>query len=388
MSKYGTSANPIEKVLATEIEATTYVGLPAGVADALLTQYYDHNFTWAGTVSTSSPHTTFDITHNVGRPADKVVVYYKGTNGWYEHYPTYTDSGGGGSDTFYGWDTVQDGAIDEDNLTRIRLWTNQEASASDALVRLLWFTNDNIDTATTGLKGVALPVAVGQGGTQYYDHNTTWGSAAGTGIQHTVDVTHNVGRPPDKVVVYYKGVNGWYEHYDVRIFGGSSNQYGWSAVVNAALDENNITRVLLYGNQELVSADALIRLFWTTDDDIETAVDGLKIAESGGGKTILTDTEYSTGSTFDGKIIYEQYVDFGSMPNNGTINVAHNITTIDKLLDYSAISTGPTGDHQLMGFPQGDTPLSQVTGTNVRLTTTNSTFATYTATFFLQYTKV
>ncbi|NIM21894.1 MAG: hypothetical protein GTN64_05670 [Candidatus Latescibacteria bacterium] len=127
--------------------------------------YYDHTFTWGSAQSTGSAIQTETITHSFGQPPDKVVVYYQGANGWYEHEPVFQAA----STRKFGWQ-VKNSGTNEDNVVEVDIFEgNESGTARSALVRLLWFTEDDIATATTGLKQATL------GGS-----SITTGTAAGT----------------------------------------------------------------------------------------------------------------------------------------------------------------------------------------------------------------
>lgn len=54
--------------------------------------------------------------------------------------------------------------------------------------------------------------------------------------------------------------------------------------------------------------------------------------------TTYSNTEKVIGFWVDNKPIYSQTINFGSLPNNGSKNVAHNISNIDKVVNYRGIA--------------------------------------------------
>jgi hypothetical protein len=124
--------------------------IAAATGAAIGVDYYDHTFTWPSGTTTSAPLATEVITHNVGRPPDKVIVWYDGTDGWREHHDFWrnTDS------VMYGWNTW-DTVSNENNITQVRLYTGQNAlgAGADGIIRLYWITNDSVTASpSTGLK--------------------------------------------------------------------------------------------------------------------------------------------------------------------------------------------------------------------------------------------
>lgn len=59
-------------------------------------------------------------------------------------------------------------------------------------------------------------------------------------------------------------------------------------------------------------------------------------------------TEQNTGATWiDGKPIYKKTIDFGSLPNNSTKNVAHGISNLGDVIDIRGTAKTSWGTYQL-----------------------------------------
>lgn len=59
-------------------------------------------------------------------------------------------------------------------------------------------------------------------------------------------------------------------------------------------------------------------------------------------------SEVKTNATWiDGKPIYKKTIDFGSLPNNSTKNVAHGISNLGDVIDIRGTAKSSWGTHQL-----------------------------------------
>jgi hypothetical protein len=224
---------------------------------------------------------------------------------------------------------------------------------------------------------------------QYYDHSFTWTTGAVSAVKHVIEVTHNVGRPPDKVVVYVDGINGWYEHSDLSSVGGGTTRYGWDCWNQNSVDENNIQTVRFYTNQNNQTRTTVIRLIWFPMDTIEgVPTTGLKVANFGKsqGLAVQTGVEVKTADTHNGKPVYFQEVDFGNLPNATTKIVAHGIT-IDEVVSYQFIIYYPPSDYWMnIAFASGLSPRFYIFGTNLYCITA-SNYSAYTGKARIFYTK-
>lgn len=105
------------------------------------------------------------------------------------------------------------------------------------------------------------------------------------------------------------------------------------------------------------------------------------------------DLRYSTSEQFageywlDGKPIYVKTVNFGSLPNSTSKNVAHGITTIENIVEiYGAAKSGSDTFLQVsMGGSAGFT--LGVVGANISIATTSDR-AAFSAYITIKYTKV
>ena len=111
---------------------------------------------------------------------------------------------------------------------------------------------------------------------------------------------------------------------------------------------------------------------------------------------IGSDTDYSTtekivGTWIDGKPLYQKTVDCGALPNATSINKAHNISNIDKIINTYGIGINNVGISIIVGGCStntnhtGDIGLA-VTRSNISLLTYMDR-SNYNAYITLQYTK-
>lgn len=61
-------------------------------------------------------------------------------------------------------------------------------------------------------------------------------------------------------------------------------------------------------------------------------------------------TEHVVGSWIDGSPLYEKTIDFGTLPNNSTKEVAHNITNLNHVLDVKGMCWSSNGIHVPLPF--------------------------------------
>lgn len=242
-----------------------------------------------------------------------------------------------------------------------------------------------LGTQTTPIEQIFVNqiAALSSGRIRYYDHNFTWPAGVGSSVLLTVNIAHNVGRPPDMICVFYKSSAGWMLHYDLDQLPGPY-VFGYNTVDTVTVDENTNQVINFYPNQYGASGDGLVRMFWFTDDDIETAVDGLKTG--GLGTTLITGSEYDTGKTLDGDIIYGKVVDFGALPNSTTKDVAHGISSLGTVLDWRLIADNGTIQVPL-SHASGNDPRINISDTNLEIITT-SNWSSFNGIAILEYTKV
>lgn len=102
-----------------------------------------------------------------------------------------------------------------------------------------------------------------------------------------------------------------------------------------------------------------------------TKIDPTTLAAMGGYST----SEVATPFTWiDGKTIYKKTINFGSMPNNTSKSVAHGITGLDNIIDYSAIARRTDGIY----FPLPYVSSSSAEEMTIRFDNTNITTISYT----------
>lgn len=236
---------------------------------------------------------------------------------------------------------------------------------------------DKIETISGGGGGGANLIT-------YYNHNFSWpaGTTAGVPLAN-LSITHSVGRPPDKIVVYFKGANGWYEHPDSRESG--ANAIGWDSY-DSGVDENNITPIRIFGNIENALGNALVRLFWFSDDPLDTAVNGRTDISTAAGATITTGVEALTGNIVDAKAEYVMRINFGALPNTTTKSVAHGIASIFEVTNLEFMMKNATPEWLPLAYSSATNPRVFVDGTNVNVVTT-SDFSTTTGIVNIYYTK-
>ena len=110
------------------------------------------------------------------------------------------------------------------------------------------------------------------------------------------------------------------------------------------------------------------------------------------GDSVYSTTERNTGRTWiDGKPIYRKTIDFGLLPSSSSKDVAHGITTLEKVIQLYGISDN--GTYQIP-IPHTNTAglnfsySTFVDQTNVNITTGGATHTAYYAYITIEYTKV
>lgn len=116
------------------------------------------------------------------------------------------------------------------------------------------------------------------------------------------------------------------------------------------------------------------------------AVSSNAVAES---LSYSTEEMATGGKWIDGKPIYRTVVDFGTLPNNTTRFVAHNISNIDTMIKYSALADDGTYFVQIprVGIQATD-PIDIFCSREHIYITTRSDLTQYVKTYVtLEYTK-
>lgn len=101
-------------------------------------------------------------------------------------------------------------------------------------------------------------------------------------------------------------------------------------------------------------------------------------------------SEVDTGFTWvDGKSIYKKTISIGALPNNTTKNVAHGITSIDKIINWTGASTNTLNNQViLLPAPANATFTVIVNNTNIVITTTSDRSGYSYSYITLYYTKI
>jgi hypothetical protein len=83
---------------------------------------------------------------------------------------------------------------------------------------------------------------------------------------YSTGLTHNRGKRPDSVEVWYLVSGKWVNHYDV--YRENDNiLYGWGRITIAST--SNTEYVTLHRNNDNINTTARIRLFWLAPTDID-----------------------------------------------------------------------------------------------------------------------
>jgi len=102
-------------------------------------------------------------------------------------------------------------------------------------------------------------------------------------------------------------------------------------------------------------------------------------------------SEVNTGFKWiDGKTIYKKTINFGALPNSTNKNVAHGISSLGYVIDYSMMMVNSSNSHQPV--PRTNTASTSVQSTIVInntsiLVTTADNLSSYSAYATLLYTK-
>jgi len=118
----------------------------------------------------------------------------------------------------------------------------------------------------------------------------------------------------------------------------------------------------------------------TNMNEIKTAINN---------STTYSTTEHIIGTWLTGKPIYSKTINFGALPNNSQKSVAHNISNIDKIINYKGIAYSGTTFRTLPAC----SPLNQTYNIDLYVDTTNIYIITgsnrtgYTSYVTIEYTK-
>ena len=135
--------------------------------------------------------------------------------------------------------------------------------------------------------------------------------------------------------------------------------------------------------------DLLIQIQGAAAETVDWTILYIDTVDGGEGLALVTGTEIATKMTIDGSIVYAKLIDFGSLPNNGTKNVAHGITSLDEFVWFDArVFDGSTFWYQQGEFfNASSTNRTRIDSTNIQVITSTNLSA-YDAKFILYYTKV
>ena len=95
--------------------------------------------------------------------------------------------------------------------------------------------------------------------------------------------------------------------------------------------------------------------------------------------------EHIVGTWIDGSILYEKTIDCGALPNNGTKNVAHNISNLGNIISITGFGTGNT-NIPLPWISTANQCTVYVRGTNIVIVD-NDNLSAYNGYVTLRYTK-
>jgi len=99
----------------------------------------------------------------------------------------------------------------------------------------------------------------------------------------------------------------------------------------------------------------------------------------------ITGSEVNTGDTLDSAIIYARVISLGTLPNNGTKNVAHSITGLLKVLGLEIL--GDNGSSQYL-FTYAASTYAHVLVNNTNISfITNTNWTAYTGICTVFYTR-
>ena len=145
---------------------------------------------------------------------------------------------------------------------------------------------------------------------------------------------------------------------------------------NIQINDNIVDGLLTGSNYNVVSGNAylkkgqIIKFVQTSTDAGTYTVYGIQTGttHSKFQPVIYSLEEREIGVWTDGKPLYEKTVNFGSIPNNTSKNVAHNISNLDKVVSFDGVmfssdsfETVPSGENSNFRLLVNDT--------NVRITT-------------------
>lgn len=139
-----------------------------------------------------------------------------------------------------------------------------------------------------------------------------------------------------------------------------------------------------------IKAKSDVNITMTTTDPGE----GSALAENNyigvyGGDPIIMDystSEVNTGMKWiDGSVIYKKTINFGSLPNNTSKQVAHNIVSLDRIIKIDGIMNDSSDTH-FWTIPYVSVNNIEVFSGNIQITTTLD-LTSYTAYITLYYTK-
>lgn len=106
----------------------------------------------------------------------------------------------------------------------------------------------------------------------------------------------------------------------------------------------------------------------------------------GDGLEIVTGVEIDTGDTVNGNTVYGKYINFGSLPNNGTKNVSHGISgLIDVIALEGVADTG--SDQWHLAYTNGiQYAILRANGSSIRIST-NFNWTSVSGRVYIEYTR-
>jgi len=263
----------------------------------------------------------------------------------------------------------------------------------------------------------------------------TWGDKTGNTCLITVEYT-KIADTPVTVPGYngtFSGAGTAVDAYELGVEVNTTKYYEGKPVYRKLIDTgllpvtstksvahgiSNIEQVvLIFGSADLITGGALTlpRAHPTAGNDVDVYVDNTNVSLATGidhssfvndsyvgveytkttDSAIGTPYSYSTdeivtGDTWiDGKTIYRKVISFGTLPNATTKNVAHGITGLTRVVEFSGSAINGTTDQVALPHVSNtatwDIQLN-VNATNVSIVTANN-YAPYTGYVILKYIK-
>ena len=134
----------------------------------------------------------------------------------------------------------------------------------------------------------------------------------------------------------------------------------------------------IHTSVERVISDAYVTFRYTKTTDSPVSI---------GSDTDYSTTEKIVGTWIDGKPLYQKTINFGTLPDNTSKTVAHNITNFEKAVSISGVMIASNGVCETMPSGENSNFRLQANGTVITVITSTS-WASFTESYVtIQYTK-